>query len=501
MRLTADYDAPLVTAADDDDGPVRGTAVPYGVFGRTSAGPVAFEPGSLTYAGDGDDPVPFLLDHDTTRPIGVVSSWEDTPDALLFAADLDPVPAARDARAQMRSRSRRGVSVGVDVQTFTDTPDGMRVTAGRLFELSSVVLPAFTTAAVAASDTPTPDPEGHRPMHTDTDAPPVDVAAATKTKDADADAPATVPDHLRNASVAPTRVPRTIEAFAAYLTDAVRAGDVDTSRDLSMLLERAESLAVRAALTDVTRTDAPPVPTYLTELDNLVLFGMPTVTAFTVRDTTSWPVKQRQVKTWPTSGTKQTAEKSQIPTSATAFEYVDLPDATYAHGNDVSLQAIEDAGEQILADIFEVTSEIIANDINADALSAIDAAAQAGPATGPTLANIGTALGAVVGSGRGNPVIVCAPDVWGDLWAETAGGGPAIARLAGLDQAPTIVPDSQIAAGVAYVGARGAFRTHLSPFSRLRAVAVSLLGLDVGTYRRAAFRVVDAQALVKVTSS
>ena len=96
-------------------------------------------------------------------------------------------------------------------------------------------------------------------------------------------------------------------------------------------------------------------------------------------------------------------------------------------------------------------------------------------------------------------MIVAAPDVWGKLWSLTSGGGPALARLTGMDMAPTVVADKQVTPGTAYVGARSAFKTYVSSLSRLRAVEVSLLGLNIGTYRRAAFRVVDSDALIKLS--
>lgn len=493
MRLTLDASRSTDLVVADDGSTVSGEAVPWNVVGRTQAGAVVFDPGSIGW--DSPEPVPFCLDHDQTRPIGVLVGLVDDDTALRFTAALDPVPAAEHARAQMRSRSRSGVSVSVDVDRHTVEPDGtIRVHASQLVELSSVVRPAFTSARVAASSPPT---EGPPAMPDDLT---VDAASRKKDETPDptppADAPAAVPSHMRNVTVAPSRPLPTVSALAAHLARTVRAGDASDSRDLLRLVEEGERQAIRAALADVTNTQTPPAGSWLAELDGFVRRGMPFVEAFTVRATDRWPVHQRQVKTYPVPG-KQTAEKAQIASTPAEFEWVPVADETYAHGNDVSLQTIEDNGEQVLTDLFEVTAQTIGALIDADAIAAADAAAADG-GTGVDLDTIGAALGKVVGAGLGGPVIVCAPDVWGTLWSLTSGGGPALARLSGLDMAPQVVADELVAAGTAYVGARAAFRTYLSAMPRLRAVEVGLLGLNIGTYRRAAFRVPHPGALVKV---
>lgn len=478
MILNADYTPDQLVIADDGN-TITGVAVPYEVFGRTSAGPVAFAPGSLP---TGPVDVPLCLDHDTTRPIGVVHAADSNDEALVFTAALDDTPEAANARTQMRSRSRRGISVGVDVTAYEDTPDGMRVLAADWLELSSVVIPAFREATVAAAAKKKTDPPKEEE--------PVSEPTQTVTE--------VVPEHTpRNVSVA---TPRTLAQFAAHLARAVRTGDAQDSRDVTRLILSAEQAAVRAALADITTAETPPQGTWVSQMDNLVMFGMPTVDAFTTVPTDRWPVKQRQIKTWPTAG-KQTAEKAEIASTVVETEWVNISDDTYAHGNDVSLQDIEDNGEQILTEIFEITSEVVGNLINGDALTAIAAAASNG-GTGATVFDdldaLGGALGTVLGSGRGSPVVVCAPDVWGKLWSLTATGGPAISRLTGVDTPLPVIPDKQVTPGTAYVGARGAFKTYMSSLSRLRAIEVSLLGLNIGTYRRAAFRVVDSAALVKL---
>ena len=510
MRLELDAPAGAVTF-DDDGSMVRGVAVPYGELGLTSAGLVRFLPGSLPVdVTDRDAPVPLVLDHDLTRPIGVVHELVDDGRVLRFAARLDPIPDADHARAQMRSRSRPGVSVGVDVLAHSIDPDGvLDVHAAEWVELSSVVRPAFAPAQIAAARAalaPTTVPDGEESTMTDpTTAELVepDLTAASKPKATPPpeDPPARVPAHVTRSSGNVTVAPTLRAMFAGMMAD-LRASGIGSAHDVRAALDAHANAQLRAALVDVTTTHLPPVGTWVAELDNFMREGMPVVSAFDTRTVDRWPVYQRQIKTLPDAGV-QSAEKTAINTGAVALEWAELGDSTYAHGNDVSVQAIEDNGEQVLADLSEIVGETIGRKIDAHAVAAIDSAAQTGPATGPTLDNVGGAIGAVAATGRAGSgiVVVCAPDAYGKLWALTAAGGPSLDRFVGLTERPTVVASPDVASGVAYVGARSAFRTYLGPLANLRAVVVDLLGLNVGTYRRAGFRIVDAAALVKITSA
>jgi hypothetical protein len=279
----------------------------------------------------------------------------------------------------------------------------------------------------------------------------------------------------------------------------VRAASDADGRTVSAILDEHDR-RVTAALADVTRADWGDFPgTWVGELDNFVRRGMPTADAFEVRPTDRWPVYQHQLNTPPVPA-KQTAEKAEIASTAVEQTWVTVNDATYAHGNDVSVQVLDDNGEQALTDLVEVTGEYVGRLINADAIGAIEAGLTNAALTGgATLANFGAAVGAAVATGRPGPIVAaCAPDVYGKLWELTASGGPSLDRLTGADDRLRIIPDASIATGVSYVGPSSAFRTYLSRRATLRAVEVSLLGINVGVYRRAAFRVVDAAAITKI---
>jgi len=74
VTFTAD-----VTAADSEKGVIVGKVVPYGVFGNTSLGLVAFQAGAFAKP---PETVKLLLEHDGRRPIGRATSFVDGPDHM-----------------------------------------------------------------------------------------------------------------------------------------------------------------------------------------------------------------------------------------------------------------------------------------------------------------------------------------------------------------------------------------------------------------------------------
>ena len=123
MRVNA-YLPSLTLTASEDERTVRGVAVPWNVWGHTSAGPVSFARGSLPT----DRLPPLLLHHDTTRPVGVLTAAEDTEQGLTFTARLSDTTDGRDALTLARDRALTGVSVGVDITAYDEGKDGLHVT-------------------------------------------------------------------------------------------------------------------------------------------------------------------------------------------------------------------------------------------------------------------------------------------------------------------------------------------------------------------------------------
>jgi hypothetical protein len=149
---------------------------------------------------------------------------------------------------------------------------------------------------------------------------------------------------------------------------------------------------------------------------------------------------------------------------------------------DVSQQSIDRGGDSVLSDILTAATEEIALMLEAASTGELLGAATAGPSTA-TLEDIGTAIGLL---GKFNAdVIVAAPDVFGALWTELGGGGPGKGMVSADWPMPRLVKSIDLPAGTAIVGDRRAARTTFSGSSQMRAVEVSLLGVNIGVYRYA----------------
>jgi HK97 family phage prohead protease len=143
-----------IDAAAPDGTPRRtimGLAAPYGVEATTMDGTrVRFAPGSLPT----DGRAPKLLQyHDTSRPIGVVTSRIEVLDGdapgMYFEARISSIPAGDDALTLAMDGVLDAVSVGIVPSAWTyDENNVMVVTASRWDELSMVPLPAFDSSRI-----------------------------------------------------------------------------------------------------------------------------------------------------------------------------------------------------------------------------------------------------------------------------------------------------------------------------------------------------------------
>jgi len=150
-----------VSAADAESRTIEGLAVPYGELAILNGERYAFEPGSVALA---RARTPLLLGHDQSRPVGVLSELTDGEGGVRMRFAIDGTPDGDAALAQAASGSRGGLSIGAEIDAYTELDGGVRsVTAARVFETSLVALSAFENANVervaAELETPPPPPE------------------------------------------------------------------------------------------------------------------------------------------------------------------------------------------------------------------------------------------------------------------------------------------------------------------------------------------------------
>jgi len=245
-----------ITAADAESRIIAGRIVSWNAEGNTSAGRTMFEPDSITMAKN----TKLVLQHDTTRPLGKLMSWEQDATGIIAEFKIAKTTAGNDALEEAATGLRSDFSVGVDVQAWDNKNGVMAISASNLVEVSLVTdgaIPGAEVAKVAAEDTKVSETTQEETQSTnegeqvsDTTVP--EVAPAAETVEA-----AKVEVKAATAPYISTTVRNPIVDKASYLEHSVRAK-----------LGSEESRMYVAAAADVT-DNAGLVPTrQLTEVIN-----------------------------------------------------------------------------------------------------------------------------------------------------------------------------------------------------------------------------------------
>jgi len=161
MKLTMPV---AVTAADSDSRTISGTIVTWNEQGRTSAGLTKFAKNSIALKS-----VKLFLEHDRTKPIGRVLSYDETEEGIEAVFKIGKTNAGSDALVEAAEGLRDGFSVGIMVDEYEIKDGVMVITASTLDEVSLVESPAIDSARVsevAASDDPNTEKEGSEMIDT-----------------------------------------------------------------------------------------------------------------------------------------------------------------------------------------------------------------------------------------------------------------------------------------------------------------------------------------------
>jgi len=226
----------LDATAGDSEPRISGIAAPYGVDAEVSTGQrVRIMAGALPV--DGKMPR-LVIEHDTSRVVGVVDMREETDAGMLFSARIADTAEGRDLIALLKMQALDSVSVGLSVTDYEMDGKTMLVKAAAWEELSVVYQPAFPQAQItqiAASnpedDEPQPDTEEN---NVSTETTPVEAAAA------ETPIP-TIPVYATARK--DVKLPTAVE----YLSAAIAGGSAWHEM----------SQAIRAAAPDVVTTDTP----------------------------------------------------------------------------------------------------------------------------------------------------------------------------------------------------------------------------------------------------
>jgi HK97 family phage prohead protease len=160
MKLQFNGASLSVDAADSDGPRISGIAVPYNVDASVSTGQtVRIIEGALPT--DGRMPR-LVLEHDTSRVVGVVDQRQDTPEGMLFSARIADTAEGRDLIALLKMGALDSVSVGIMATEHEQDGRTMVIKSATWEELSVVYQPAFEGALIteiaASKDADEPQP-------------------------------------------------------------------------------------------------------------------------------------------------------------------------------------------------------------------------------------------------------------------------------------------------------------------------------------------------------
>ena len=141
-----------LTAADTKTRTLTGRIVTWGEEGFTSAGKTVFAKDSITIPKN----VKLLLEHDRTRPIGKLSSYEVTDFGIEASFRIAGTIAGDDSLLEAAEGLRDGFSVGIKLNEWENKDGAMVISSSEMIETSLVTDPAIDSARVtevAATET------------------------------------------------------------------------------------------------------------------------------------------------------------------------------------------------------------------------------------------------------------------------------------------------------------------------------------------------------------
>jgi len=321
-----------ITAADVATRTISGTIVTWNERGNTSVGPTVFAKDSISMKN-----VKLLLEHDRTRPIGKMASFEATDQGITAKFVLAKTFAADDALEEAATGLRDGFSVGAMINEWSNDNGVMKITSASLEEVSLVTDPAIDSArvsevaaseneapkedsapATAEADNPT---EGEQVSDTTVPAPAEETVEAAKVQSVEAARPAFFTS------------PRLEFTKAKYLEASIRAkvfGD-DASRQYVL------------AADDTTTNNAGLIPTrQLSEIINpLSNADRPAVDSISsgVLPDAGMTFEIPKITAVPTVG--EEAEEATIDETGMTNEFLSVSVKKYAGGQEFSVELLD----------------------------------------------------------------------------------------------------------------------------------------------------------------
>jgi hypothetical protein len=495
MRLEMLAPVPAVTAAADGR-TLTGTALPYGIPGRTSAGTVTVDAGAVQVPTDLRR-VKLFRDHGRTTPVGYTTAAEDTPAALSMTFHAAATPDGDTALLEAAEGIRDCLSVELDDVVIK----GGHVTAATLTAVALVPIPAFTGADLAAADTPEgPDMTAPAPTPTPTD-------PATPRPDPSAPADPDVPP-------VPAQLYASLNPVGGALTAAPRVPTFAAAvqRIRGALNGANDAGALNAALSDVVpANDAQGFlrDQWLGELWTPVAAQRPYIDSMNKATLTGMRVYGWKWETKPEVG-DYAGNKTAIPSNPVSIVPVEGNAYRLAGGWDVDRIFVDLASPGFLEAMFSAAVADYARKSNAKAGEFLAANATVSTAAVSNLVDALAAVAAFLGGNGATPSwIAISSDLWSQYlsltsaeapwWLSVGAGSVSIKDPAGSVADLKFFVDPGLAAGTVLAGDKRAATHYEAAGSPLRVQAVNIPngGIDIGVFGYAGDLLNDARGLVK----
>ena len=276
-----------IQAADVERRIVSGLVAPYGEIGFTSAGPIMFERGAITYAEATN--IKLLMQHQQDKPVGRAISFSDSTEGVYGSFRLSSSTRGQDALVLAQENLVSGLSVGVDVTASKPMGDYLLVTAAVLKEVSLVESAAFSSASVtdiAAARAELIAATSTKEKTTTISTTIVEVETETESEDAVTTAPENTPDTpaATPAEAAPVEASRQIIRPSVLDSQRVRTPITSmgayTEHKIKAALGNEDSKLYVTAADDSFSTNPAFSPTqYLSEFPTNTRFGTPAIDA------------------------------------------------------------------------------------------------------------------------------------------------------------------------------------------------------------------------------
>jgi HK97 family phage prohead protease len=474
VRLTLDPIAlELLAEAPAGDGPreISGLAVPWEQEARIKDRRVTFAADSVAI----EIGSPLLLGHDDNQPVGVLTSSTSSRDGLRAVFAIDRTPAGDAAIVQARSGSRRGLSVGVDLEadgfeTDPRDPDRIRVLAGRAAETSLVAMAAYPTAGVEQI-------AAHKQEESDVE---------TTPKPPEPDQPE--PDDDDDDDTQPAEPESRVQArrsrglvIADRAEPSMRLGEYVQELVKAERGDRAARIRIEAALTRENVTTNPGVVpiAYVTQVIDSLGDARPLFDAMDHADmpAAGMTIRRPEITTRPDGGFLAD-DTAGAPTSAVAIGNHDVNVRQWAWGGAASVALVERSSPSYVEEVFRQAVKSYYKDVEADIAAGFTAAV--GTAT-----TIGGAVAEFLGAYRDYPnLIVCGGDAYGKLLDATGvmllTSGSADAQGNASYAGMRVVASPDVAPGDAWITRSDFQEIRESSPIRLTVSDVESLSLEIG---------------------